>query len=81
MTRHKRLLPVRPHAFIVDEMNPFLACGRTRVKLCSLDELSSALAQPADADVNGSVSSTAVSSSIGAEARQRASRAVRSLCA
>lgn len=65
MAHEKRVLLARPHAFIVDEMKPFLLeCGYTPVKVSSLDELRSALNQP----VNGAVISTAVSSSIGADA-------------
>lgn len=65
MAQDKRVLLARPHAFIVDEMKPFLLeCGYTPVKVASLAELQSALAQPAA----GAVISTAVSSSIGADA-------------
>ena len=65
MAQEKRVLLARPHAFIVDEMKPFLLeCGYTPVKVSSLDELQSALAQPA----NSAVISTALSSSIGADA-------------
>ena len=69
MAHDKRVLLARPHAFIVDEMKPFLLeCGYTPVKVASLDELASVLAQPAQSAMNGAVISTAVSSSIGADA-------------
>lgn len=65
MAQEKRVLLARPHAFIVEEMKPFLLeCGYMPVKVSSLDELQSALALPA----NGAVISTALSSSIGADA-------------
>jgi hypothetical protein len=69
MAQTQRVLLARPHAFIVDEMKPFLLeCGYTPVKVSSIDELASVLADPAQATLNGAVISTAVSSSIGADA-------------
>lgn len=65
MARDKRVLLARPHAFIVDEMRPFLVeSGYTPVKVATLDEFKSALSPGA----SGAVISTAVSSSIGADA-------------
>jgi hypothetical protein len=65
MAQEKRVLLARPHAFIVDEMRPFLVeSGYTPVKVATLDEFKSTLSQP----LYGAVVSTAVSSSIGADA-------------
>ncbi len=65
MAQEKRVLLARPHAFIVDEMRPFLVeSGYTPVKVATLDDLKSALSQP----LCGAVVSTAWSSSIGADA-------------
>jgi len=65
MPAERRVLLARPHAFIVDEMGPFLVeAGFTPVRIASLDELAAELGRP----LCGAVVSTAISSSVAADA-------------
>ncbi|MDE2083129.1 MAG: hypothetical protein KGI90_17420 [Burkholderiales bacterium] len=66
MAVEKRVLLARPHTFIVNEMRPFLAAaGYVPVGAASLEQLAEALGRPA---LQGAVISTALSSSINADA-------------
>lgn len=65
MSNQPRVLLARPHAFIVNEMRPFLIeAGFTPVRIESLEQLAQELRLPAQ----GAIISTAVSSSLGADA-------------
>lgn len=65
MNTEKPVLLARPHAFIVNEMRPFLlAAGYAPQRLESLAQLDAALASP----LRGAIISTAVTSSIDADA-------------
>ena len=65
MSAEKPVLLARPHAFIVNEMRPFLeGAGYTPQRLESLDQLAAALARP----LRGAIISTAVTSSVNADA-------------
>jgi len=65
MSNLPRVLLARPHAFIVNEMRPFLAeAGFTSVRIDSLEQLAQELRLPA----KGAIISTAVSSSLGSDA-------------
>ena len=65
MTIEKRVLLARPHAFIVSEMRPFLVgAGYAPVRVETLEQLMQELARP----LQGAVISTAVSSSLNADA-------------
>lgn len=57
MATEKRALLAHPHAFIVNEMRPFLIdAGFTPVRLESLDQLAAELSRP----LQGAIISTAV---------------------
>lgn len=65
MSAEKHVLLARPHAFIVNEMRPFLEqAGYVPQRLDSLDQLATALARP----LRGAIISTAVTSSVNADA-------------
>lgn len=65
MTSERRVLLARPHAFIVNEMRPFLIeAGYMPVRIGSVEQLAHELASPA----RGAVISTAVTSSLGLDA-------------
>ena len=65
MALEKRILLARPHAFIVSEMRPFLTdAGYSPVRVESLDQLALELRRP----LHGAIISTAVSSSVNADA-------------
>lgn len=65
MTVEKRVLLARPHAFIVNEMRPFLvAAGYLPQRVENLEQLGAELARP----LRGAVISTAVTSAVGADA-------------
>jgi hypothetical protein len=65
MSIDKRVLLARPHAFIVSEMGPFLAqAGYSAVRLNSLGSLPQELSRP----LRGAIISTAVTSSVDADA-------------
>jgi len=64
MSNLPRVLLARPHAFIVNEMRPFLTeAGYASVRIDSLEQLTQELRLPA----KGAIISTAVSSSLGAD--------------
>ena len=65
MAVEKRVLLARPHAFIVNQMRPFLVeAGYTPVGAQSLDHL----AQELSGSFHGAIISTAVSSTVNADA-------------
>lgn len=65
MSNQPRVLLARPHAFIVNEMRPFLVeAGFSPVRIDSLEQLDQQLRVPAQ----GAIISTAVTSSLGADA-------------
>lgn len=65
MTPLRRVLLARPHAFIVNEMRPFLVtAGFAPVRIDGLHQLDQEIRTPAQ----GAIISTAVTSSLGADA-------------
>jgi len=65
MSNQRRVLLARPHAFIVNEMRPFLVdAGFAPVRIESVEQLAQELRMPAQ----GAVISTAVTSSLDADA-------------